>query len=175
MDYTVVDLETNGNKSFTDRIFDIGLYQTDGVHIAQNFSSYINPHQPIPIFIKRMTKVNLEDLKLHPDFETLAPSLISFFNDKVFVAHHVDFDYDFIRESFKRCGIKFNCPKLCTLKLIKNLKPDLSKFNIGFLASCYGMDTKQRHKAIFDAEVATMVLHNLIKEFGKQTIDNFII
>ncbi len=174
MDYTVVDVETNGNKPFSDRIFDIGLFQTNGVHITKNYSSYINPHQPIPIFVKRMTKVNLDTLQLQPNFETLAHTIFPYFNQRVFVAHNVDFDYAFVKASFERSGIKFNCPKLCTFKIIHKLKPELPKFNIGFLASFYAINIKQRHKAISDAEVATIVLHHLIKEFGKEKIDEFI-
>ncbi len=51
-----------------------------------------------------------------PTFRELTSTILDMTAGSVFVAHNVGFDYKFLKESFKRLGIEFKRPKLCTVK-----------------------------------------------------------
>ena len=70
-DYTVVDIETTGMNWNFCNILEISSLKIRNKEIVEGFSELINPHEPIPYFIKNLTGItdemvcNAPELKHH--------------------------------------------------------------------------------------------------------------
>lgn len=69
----------------------------------------------------------------------------------MFVAHNARFDYAFLKNEFRRCGIEFRAPVLCTVKYSRALFPQEAKHNLDSLIARHGLSVPQRHRALADA------------------------
>ena len=59
-DYTVVDIETTGMNWNFCNILEISSLKIRNKEIVEEFSELINPHEPIPYFIKNLTGITDE-------------------------------------------------------------------------------------------------------------------
>lgn len=114
--YAIVDIETTGGISASHRITEVAVMVHDGYQIVEEYHTLINPDRAIPDFITGLTGINLEMVKDAPGFSEIAPALHTLLANKIFVAHNVNFDYAFLKEEFRRVGIEFNRPRLCTVR-----------------------------------------------------------
>jgi DNA polymerase-3 subunit epsilon len=112
-----IDVETTGGRSDKSRIIDIGIIRVENGRVVKTMNQLVRPDVPVPGFITRLTGITNEMLWGQPTFEAIAPELEIMFQDALFIAHHVDFDYGFIKSEFKRIGINFNSDRACTVKL----------------------------------------------------------
>ncbi len=78
--------------------------------------------------------------------------------DSIFVAHNVEFDYQFIAREFKRLGRRFRYPKLCTCSAMRKLYPGYASYSLAALCENFGIDLRQHHRAMCDAEAAAELL-----------------
>ncbi|MFN3782191.1 MAG: exonuclease domain-containing protein, partial [Candidatus Kapaibacteriota bacterium] len=134
--------------------------------IVEEYTSLVNPRQHIPQFIVQMTGITNEMVFTAPDFKKIAPEIKYFLSreNTVFVAHNVNFDYNFVKKSFERSGISFpEIPKLCTLKLSRRLINGTSKRNVGSLSEHLGIPLKYRHRAFGDAKATAQILLELLE------------
>lgn len=164
--FVVVDVETTGSNPDYCRIIDIALYVVRGGTIVEEYTTLVNPRQHIPKFIVQMTGITNEMVFSAPDFKKIAPEIKYFFSreNTVFVAHNVNFDYNFVKKSFERLGINFpEIPKLCTLKLARRLINGISKRNVGSLSEHLGIPLKNRHRAFGDAKATAQIFLELLE------------
>ncbi len=164
--FVVVDVETTGSNPDYCRIIEIALYLVRGGTIVEAYTSLVNPRQHIPKFIVQMTGITNEMVFSAPDFKKIAPEIKNFLSreNTVFVAHNVNFDYNFVKKSFERLGINFpEIPKLCTLKLARRLINGTGKKNVGSLSEHLGISLKNRHRAFGDAKATAQILLELLE------------
>ena len=161
--YTIIDIETTGLSSKKEKITEIAVYVFDGIKIIDEFISLINPERSIPYFITRMTGITNEMVEGAPKFYEIAKSILEITENRIFVAHNVEFDYGFIREEFASLGYNFKRKKLCTVKLSKRLIPDKKSYSLGKLTSELGISIKNRHRAAGDASATVQLFDFLLK------------
>ena len=149
--YAVVDIETTGGFSSSHRITEVAVMVHDGIEVVKEYHSLVNPGRSIPGFITGLTGIDEEMLKHAPAFSEIANELHALLADKVFVAHNVNFDYTFLREEFRRVGIDFNRPKLCTVRLSRQICPGLRSYGLGRVCEQVGIEISDRHRAFGDA------------------------
>ena len=70
--YSVVDIETTGGKSASNRITEIAIVKTDGYEILDQFSSLVNPHRSIDKFVVQLTGITDEMVATAPKFRDIA-------------------------------------------------------------------------------------------------------
>lgn len=146
-----VDLETSGANLANDRIIEIGLVEVDGDGVRE-WSVLVNPETPLSAFISGLTGIDDTMLRSAATFRELAPTLIERLRGRLFIAHNARFDYGFLRCEFKRLGIEFRAPTLCTVKLSRRLFPEHHRHNLDTLLSRHGVNvTGDRHRALTDA------------------------
>ncbi|KPC53379.1 exonuclease domain-containing protein [Amantichitinum ursilacus] len=147
----LVDLETTGATPATDRITEVGLVQIDADGI-RSWQSLVNPQRSIPPFIQQLTGINDAMVADAPTFAELAPTLSQKLEGRVFVAHNARFDYGFLKQEFKRLGLRFNARVLCTVKLSRKLYPHEHKHSLDTLVARHGLSVPgERHRALTDA------------------------
>lgn len=148
-----VDLETSGANFANDRIIEIGLLQVDGDG-AREWSVLVNPEASVSSFITGLTGIDDTMLCSAPTFRQIAPSLLERLRGKLLVAHNARFDYGFLKCEFKRLGIDFRSPTLCTVKLSRKLFPQHHRHNLDTLVARHGLSVAgSRHRALADARL----------------------
>jgi DNA polymerase-3 subunit epsilon len=80
---------------------------------------------------------------------------------KIFVAHHVSFDYRFVQEEFKQLGYDFRRKTMCTVRMSRKYLPGHRSYSLGNLCSELNISINGRHRAAGDA-LATVKLFELI-------------
>jgi len=179
--FIVVDVETSGSNSEKNRIMEIACVTTIGGEIINVFSSLINPHEPIPPFVAKMTGITNTMTKTSPEAYEIMPRVEELFNQKdaVFVAHNARFDWSFVVQTFALAGLpRPRLPRLCTLKFARRLLPKKVKKNVGELAEYLNITVKNRHRAAGDAIATAHILNELLElaehEHGISTIDEVL-
>ena len=148
-----VDLETTGANFANDRIIEIGFVEVDQ-HGVREWSSLVNPGGPVSDFITGLTGIDTAMVGAAPAFEQLAPQVLEKLRGRLFIAHNARFDYTFLKREFKRLGINFRAPNLCTVKLSRKLFPEHHRHSLDALLARYSIAVVgDRHRALADAQV----------------------
>ena len=166
----LLDCETTGGNSIRDRLTEIALIEiTNGVE-TNRWQTLINPGVSIPPWISKLTGITDVMVANQPSFADIAEELQQRLADKVFVAHHVRFDYGFIRESFRRIGITFSAKTLCSVKISRLLYPEQRRHGIDAIVARLGLTINQRHRAMDDAQVILELFQQTQHDFDESTI-----
>jgi DNA polymerase-3 subunit epsilon len=172
--YAVVDIETTGGYAANNDITEVAIVLFDGEQIVDRYQTLVRPQRPIPYSIQVLTGITPAMVKQAPAFEEIAPVLLQKLSDCVFVAHNVNFDYSFLRHHFKKAGIDWSAPRLCTVRLTKKIVAGLSSYSLGNLCREFDIPIRQRHRAGGDVEATVRLLHYLLQRGGRVHIDAFL-
>jgi DNA polymerase-3 subunit epsilon len=161
MKYAIVDIETTGGYASGNGITEISIHIHDGETVVEQWESLINPQQYIPSHIEALTGISNEMVSDAPTFEMVAPKIFSLLEDKVFIAHNVNFDYSFVRHHLALSGYTLNSKKLCTVRLSRKLYPGFPSYSLGKLCTSLNIVLNNRHRAGGDA-AATAILFGML-------------
>lgn len=165
-----LDIETTGASARTSRITEIGALRVENHQVVGTYNQLVNPEQPIPAFITNMTGISNEMVWEAPTFRGIADDLELFLSDAVFVAHNVGFDYSFIKAEYERIGNKFGMDRMCSVQLSRKLYPEHRSHRLDMVIERLGIEVKNRHRALDDAEVIWKFIQ---KEYEKLGLDLF--
>lgn len=174
--YAIVDIETTGGMYLRDKITEIAIIVTDGKEIISEFQSLVNPERSIPYHITGITGIDDDMVSDAPKFYEIAKQVIEELEGCIFVAHNVNFDYNFIKEEFKSLGFAFNKKKLCTVKLTRSAIPGLSSYGLDNLTHHFDIHVDNRHRAYDDTlatyKIFSHIVSDLIDEYHLDKIIN---
>lgn len=168
--YAIVDIETTGGYAAAHGITEISIHIFDGNKVIEKFETLINPQQPIPRYIQAMTGITDEMVADAPLFEEVAESIYTLLNDKIFVAHNVNFDYSFVKSHLEQAGFSIDARKLCTVRLSRKILPGFPSYSLGNLCHSLGIIMNNRHRAGGDTEATVKVFSHLLKNDKEQFI-----
>ena len=166
--FVVVDLETNGNSPKKgDRIIQFAAVVIENGEIVEEYSSFVNPLQPISPFIAELTGITDEMVESAPIFDEIAEKVKDLLEDAYFVAHNVLFDLSFLNEELEQAGFrKFYGPILDTVELARILYPSADGYKLTDLAQQEGLTHSRPHQADSDAFVTAELLLLLISKLS---------
>ena len=87
---------------------------------------------------------------------------LQFIKGSVLIAHNAEFDASFLRAACDKHQWDFHSPIYCTLKMARELLPNLERRTLDALAEHYGLSFSSRHRSIGDAEVTAQVFANML-------------
>lgn len=160
--FAIVDIETTGGSPVADKITEIAIYKFDGENIIDEFISLVNPERFIPYFITSLTGITNEMVAQAPKFFEIAKQIVSITEDCVFVAHNVNFDYNFIRNEFKQLGYDYKRKTLCTAKLSRKIIPGKRSYSLGNICAELDIEINGRHRAGGDAFATVHLFKHLL-------------
>ncbi|TDM15449.1 helicase C-terminal domain-containing protein [Macrococcus bovicus] len=174
MQYAVVDIETTGNNMAVDDIIQIGIVIMDDRTIIDRYDSYVYTDQPIPPFIESLTGITDDMVSQAPTFREIMPDVLALLQDKVFVAHNIHFDLNFLTGLFDKAGIHFQ-PRHCidTVDLFKIVYPDAESYQLSALAQTLDIQLDDAHSAIADAQATAEIMQLALAKlaaFPKETL-----
>ena len=172
--YAIIDIETTGGYAAANGITEIAVIIHDGKKIIHHFETLINPQQIIPTYITALTGISNQMVADAPEFESIAQALFNLLNDKIFVAHNVNFDYSFVKHQLKNAGFDLTAKKLCTVRLSKKVFEGLPSYSLGNLCRSLELPIENRHRAGGDASATVKLLEHCIAFGGKLHIDEML-
>jgi len=168
--YAIVDIETTGGYAAAHGITEISIQVFDGNKVVEKFETLINPCQPIPRYIQAMTGITDEMVANAPLFGQVAETIYQFLNERVFVAHNVNFDYSFLKSHLLAHGFEYYAKRLCTVRLSRKIFPGFPSYSLGNLCHSLEIQMYNRHRAGGDAEATVKVFEKLLQNDSQQYI-----
>ena len=161
--YAIVDIETTGSYAANNGITELAIVLHDGNKITDRYETLINPLVPIPPYIQVLTGIHSGMLNDAPVFSEIAVHVYELLKNAVFVAHHVNFDYSFIKHQLESCGYELDTKKLCTVRLSRKVFPGLSGYSLGKLCRDLDIPILNRHRAGGDADATAILFEKILK------------
>lgn len=165
--FAVVDLETTGGRAEDNRVIEVGIVLMDGTEVVKTYHSLVDPGQTIPPFIQGLTGINDEMVHGKPQFSAIAEEVFELIKDRIFVAHNVQFDYKFTAAELKRCCIKLDVPRLCTVKLARRVFPGFPSYSLHKLTESLELPDFNHHRALDDTMAAAEILKLALNKVGE--------
>jgi len=147
----ILDLETTGANPAFDRVIEVGIVKVTAGRIEYEWSTLVDPGASIPPLIQGFTGITDAMVRGAPRFADIADEVMARIEGSLFVAHNARFDYGFLKNEFRRAGLRFQSPLLCTVKLSRRLFPQFHKHNLDSLIERHGLPETDRHRALGDA------------------------
>lgn len=172
--FVVIDLETTGAKAPPCRITEIGAFRVENSAVTASFQTLVNPEMPIPQFITELTGISDEMVSTAPRFSDIADDLLRFIGDSVLVAHNSPFDLAFLNHEIARvhADCRIANPDLCTVRLSRQLLPDIENHKLKTVARHYSIDLINHHRASDDAYATAMIFINLLEVLRERGISD---
>ena len=168
--YAIVDIETTGSYAAANGITEISVQVFDGENVIERLETLVNPGKTIPRYIQAFTGITNEMVQDAPYFEAVAEKVFTILQGNVFVAHNVNFDYSFIKNSLAHFGYSLNVKKLCTVRLARQIFPGFPSYSLGNLCHSLGIELKDRHRAGGDASATVTLFQRLLESDTKGAI-----
>ncbi|MFL9845656.1 exonuclease domain-containing protein [Flavobacterium rhizosphaerae] len=163
MEYAIVDIETTGGNAGGSRITEIAIIIHDGKQVTDRFETLVNPEKEIPLPIFALTGINNNMVRDAPVFDAVAEKIYALLNNRVFVAHNVNFDYSFVRHQLEEAGYKWTARKLCTVRAVRKIRPGLPSYSLGNLCNSLNIILQNRHRAGGDADATAVLFARLLE------------
>ncbi len=175
MKYAIIDVETTGGLSRSERITEIAIVLHDGERVVDTFATLLNPERSIPWNITQLTGITDEMVAGAPRFFEVAKRIVEITDGAIFVAHNVSFDYGFVREEFARLGFAFTRKQLCTVRLSRKVFPGLPSYSLSNLKRHFGIHAEKSHRALDDTLATVQIFEKILAEqAGTGSVKSFI-
>ncbi len=151
--WALIDIKTTGPHILKDKITEIAVIIFTEKGIESTWHRFFSQTQQSCV-----------------EFSNVACDLMSLIHDCVLVAHNARFEYAFLKNAFKSCGLILKSQVLCTIKLFKNAYPELKRFHLTDVAQRLSIEGPQTQ----DAKTQVSLLHTLlVKTLLDASVDNF--
>ena len=151
-------------------ITEIAIVIHDGKEVLDVYETLVNPGRPIPYFIQNLTGISNEMVLSAPPFEEVAAHIYGLLQDKIFVAHNVNFDYSFVKHHLQVAGYNLDTRKLCTVRLTRKIIPGLNGYSLGKLCHQLNIKLTNHHRAGGDALATAEIFSMLVERDDKDII-----
>jgi DNA polymerase III subunit epsilon len=168
--YAIVDIETTGSYAANNGITELAIVLHDGNKIVDRYETLINPLVPVPRYIQVLTGIHTDMLKDAPVFSDVAARVHGMLKDAVFVAHHVNFDYSFIKYQLETAGFELDTKKLCTVRLSRKVFPGMPGYSLGKLCRELEIPILNRHRAGGDADATVILFEKILRQDSQGVI-----
>ena len=157
----VIDVETTGLDSETERIIEIGIIRFEDGEVVDTYGQLIDPEREVPEEVVELTGIEPEDLEGKPVFAEVADEIHARLQGVGLVAYNLSFDKGFVENELNRCGLDWpeEAPTLDPLIFARQFYKNLRRKNLGTIADKLGIPLEEAHRATHDAEVAGHVLY----------------
>lgn len=172
--YAIVDIETTGSHPQDNGITEIAILLHNGEKVEDRFETLINPGRRIPPYVSQLTGITDQMTSTAPGFQEVAEKIYHLLQNRIFIAHNVNFDYSFVKYHLRTAGYEWMPKKLCTLKLSRKAFPDLHKYGLGHICRALDIPVENRHRAGGDAAATAILFDKILETGGEKLIRDFL-
>src|SRR5215472_15827281 len=153
-----IDLEMTSARPDTQEVIEIAAIKFRDDRVLDTWTTFVRPRSPLPYGTQVLTGIDPATLERAPAFDQVAERLKSFVGDHPLVAQSVGLDVACLR----RQGLALGNPQYDTFELASILLPQLASYSLASLASHFGIDFPQQHRAAQDALVTKQLFLRLL-------------
>jgi len=168
-----VDLETSGLSPGADRVTEIGVVTVDDGGVEE-WTTLINPGRDLTERSRFFNGITSDELADAPRFSAIAAQLAARLAGRLLVAHNARFDFGFLRAEFRRAGIEFQPPVLCSVMLSRKLYPDCDGHDLDTLMQRHALRAEVRHRALPDARLVWQFWQVIQAQHAPEHVDTVI-
>jgi DNA polymerase-3 subunit epsilon len=175
--YAFVDIESTGLDTSCNEIIEIAIIVVDlAGDICESYLTLVKPEQKVPSEVSALTGISNKMLEDAPPFYQVADKIEELLQNKIFVAHKIDFDYQVLSREFEKLGKEFKYRSKCTLKLSRDLLPGMASYGLKELCQFFHIPYKNTHRAYPDALASYHLFQELEKYYTQRenTRPNFL-
>jgi len=169
-DFVVFDIETTGLSNERNNITEIGAVKVKGGKVVDRWSTFVNPKEPIPPNIVKLTRITDDMVKDAPFIEDILGEFFEFCKGCVLVAHNAEFDVGFIKKAAERIGIDAEFAYLDTLMLARVLYPQFANHKLNNLCRQLKVVLEGHHRAVNDAKATADIFIIMMNELKARNI-----
>lgn len=172
--FCAFDVETTGLSSLS-RIVEIGAVRFRVSGTQKEFSTLVNPKQPIPRNVVQIHGIDDAAVIDAPSATEALSAFFKFVGNSVLIAHNASFDIRMI--ATEACITGLSLPPLMVMDNIgvaSSFLPDQPNYQLMTLAEGVGFDTSHMHRAFTDALAVRAVVEAAItsvENWGNRTLE----
>jgi DNA polymerase-3 subunit alpha (Gram-positive type) len=170
--FVVFDIETTGFSPKKNKIIEIGAVKLKDGQILDRFSEFIDPGEPIPFNITKLTSITDEMVIGCPTRDEIVPRFVEFCEGCILVGHNVGFDISFINENCRQLGIDVDYTTVDTMGLSRAFFPRQAKHNLDALCKTLGVVNEHHHRAVDDAECTAKIFLKFMPMMEQEQADD---
>jgi len=159
--FAIVDIETTGLYHQGHGITEIAIIHLEDGKSEMAFHSLVNPNKNISGYISELTGIDGKMVERAPHLDSLINEIALALKDRVFVAHNVNFDYQFLKAAFQNQNLPFQFPRFCTMRYARKVLPELRSHRLGSVLKHLEIDNADEHRAAGDAWATAELLVKL--------------
>ncbi len=152
-----LDLETTGLDPERDAVIEIGVVRFRDKRVEEEWSTLVNPGQPLSPFITQLTGITDDMLAGAPRINQVLNDLQNLVGDLPILGHNIQFDLAFLQ----RKGLFQHNEPLDTFDLASVLLPSAPRYSLAALASLLEVPVRSKHRALDDADTTRKVFLRL--------------
>lgn len=137
-EYVTLDIEATGFNPKKHKILEIAVCKIKDGDIVDEFTTFVNPKQPIHQAITEITGITEDMLKEAETIDKVIPKLLKFIGQLPIVLHHSYFVMGFIEQNCNNLNISLDNQVIDTLPLCKKKLPDLKNYTIKTISKALG-------------------------------------
>ncbi|MGN0095807.1 MAG: PolC-type DNA polymerase III [Corynebacterium sp.] len=154
-DCIIIDCETTGLDPTEGRIIEIAALRLRNGSPAEEFHTLVDPGQPLPDEISRLTGITGRDLVDKPGFGDVLDAVASITDGRTVVGHNVAFDIAFVSAEYRRHGATSpveSADTICTARTARALIPRelVGRYRLSTLADALSLHHRPSHRAVDD-------------------------
>lgn len=173
LSFISLDTETTGFSPVSNEIIQIGACRVENGIIAGSFCEYVKTQVSIPADVQQLTGIRNEDVADANSIGEVLQEFIDFCGDLPFLAHNLQFDYSFLHEKSKLCGLERELTMngerqgICTLALSRKLAPNVSH-KLASMVEYFGIQKPDGsfHNAYYDAYMTKQLYSAMCHKYG---------
>lgn len=172
LSFVVVDVETTGFSTKSDRIVEVAIAQLRGGRLdGLLIDSLVDPQRDVgPTHIHGVTA---EMVQGAPKFAQLAPGVAAALRRGIVIGHNLSFDLRFLDAEATSAGVGplTDLPRICTLSLARRLfRREFDSYKLEALCARFGLTNERAHSAAGDALVTAQLWALLLAEATRQGV-----
>ena len=164
--FVVFDLETTGLNYEDNKIIEIGAVKVLNGKIIEQFSSFVNPEEPIPADATSINGITDEMVKDAPKIDQVLPDFYKFCSDSILVAYNIDFDFSFISYNAKKMRYVFNNKRDDAMIRAKTYLKGLKNYKLKTVCESQDISLIDAHRAINDTIATAKLFIKLIEKYS---------
>lgn len=163
MKLAIIDIETTGAHNCGNKITELAILLVEDGKVSNSYHSLFNPEMTIPRPITALTGIDKQVVNNAPEFKDLAQEINEFIKGHVFIAHQVNFDYNFIKAEMGLADIPFSRKRLCTVRYARRIVKGLRSYSLSALCRHFNIKNTDPHRAMGDARATHELLLRLFE------------
>lgn len=157
-------------------IVEIGMQKVIDNQLMDNLQTLINPQSDIDNYASdNIHHIYKSDILFAPTFADFWPKMLEFIGELPVIVHGIKNEKKAIETNCDFYNLnESNIKYIDTLRVTKDVLPDLDKYNLNYLGQTLNIKMNANHEALDDAIITAKILLKLIEKYNLQ-ISKYIV